>query len=174
LSGYASAATVWTGPEVEFSKFGSDDESLVENQDRLSDTVWLTRGSDAGLFNIAQETEYQRFGDVSPAGTRWAFQGLNGNPESGVSAEIFEDLVFSDWTSALGIQQVQQNILDRPGVVHLVDDDIYFDILFLEWTSPRGDTAVRYVRTSPVPVPAAVWLMLSGLGVLGWFRRRTG
>jgi hypothetical protein len=29
------------------------------------------------------------------------------------------------------------------------------------------------VRTSMSPVPAAVWLFGSGLGLLGWFRRRT-
>ena len=82
-------------------------------------------------------------------------------------------LDFRDWTAALGgPQQVKRNIVDRPGVVHLIDEDIYFDILFLEWTDPTGDTAVRYVRTSPVPVPAAAWLMASGLGLLGFLRRR--
>jgi len=29
-----------------------------------------------------------------------------------------------------------------------------------------------YFKTSAVPVSAAVWLFASGLGLLGWFRRR--
>ena len=171
LSGYASAATVWMGPEVGFSKSGSDDVSLPENQDRLTDIIWLTRGANQGLFNIAQEESYQRFAGVSPVGTQWAFQGLNGNPDL-ISAEIFEQLVFADFETALGTQQVGFNIVERPGVVHLVEEDIYFDILFLEWGTGREGANVSYFRTSPIPVPAAAWLMLSGLGALGWFGRR--
>ena len=29
------------------------------------------------------------------------------------------------------------------------------------------------VETTPIPVPAAVWLFGSALGLLGWVRRRT-
>ena len=57
-------------------------------------------------------------------------------------------------------------------VVHLVDEDIYFDILFLEWTDGRSGANMRYVRTSPIPIPAAVWLMASALGLLGFVKRR--
>jgi hypothetical protein len=33
-------------------------------------------------------------------------------------------------------------------------------------------TIVNSITASQVPVPAAVWLFASGLGLLGWFRRR--
>jgi hypothetical protein len=33
-------------------------------------------------------------------------------------------------------------------------------------------TVVKSITASQVPVPAAVWLFASGLGLLGWFRRR--
>lgn len=168
-----NAATVWTGPLVEFSKVAANDVNQAEYQDRITPLVWLTRGPSQGLFNIAQEASFQRFANISPVGTEWAFQGGPGNPESGVSAEDYASLDFRDWVSALGgPQQVKPNILDRPGVVHLIEEDIYFDILFLEWADPRGDTAVRYVRTSPIPVPAAAWLMASALGFLGFLKRR--
>jgi hypothetical protein len=51
-------------------------------------------------------------------------------------------------------------------VLHLVASDIYLDIRFLQWTSPfqAPATAVEYVRSSPVPLPAA-WLLLAGATV---------
>jgi hypothetical protein len=42
-------------------------------------------------------------------------------------------------------------------------------------TGPQGswaDLAMDNIVVSTVPIPAAVWLFGSGLGLLGWFRRR--
>jgi hypothetical protein len=38
--------------------------------------------------------------------------------------------------------------------------------------SLTGDTSGKFAGSAPVPVPAAVWLFGSGLGLLGWMRRR--
>ena len=170
----AGAATVWTGPVVEFSKSGADDAMDPAYQDQLTSTVALTRGSNQGLDNILQDDSFQRFDRVSPEGTMWAFEGLNGNPDDGISAADYESLVFADFTSALGIQQIGRNILDRPGVVHLVEDDIYFDIIITEWGTATEGAAITYQRTSPsvVPVPGAAWLLGSALGLLAFARRR--
>ena len=172
MAASASAATVWTGPWVEFSKTGDDDPADPANQDQLTELVSLTRGTNAGLYNILQEEGFQRFQDVSPAGTAWAFQGLNGNPDSDVSAAEYESLVFTDFANALGLQQVGRNILDRPGVVHLIEEDIYLDILFSEWGSQDAGANVTYQRTSVVPLPAAAWMLGSALGLLGFVGRR--
>ena len=110
---------------------------------------------------------------ISPAGTEWAFWDTGDNPFGDFNAADWESLTFNSWDMSLGGHgQLKTQIIERPGVVHLIEEDIYFDILFLEWTDPTGDTAVRYVRTSPVPVPAAAWLMASGLGLLGFVRRQ--
>ena len=53
--GSAGAQTVWTGPEIEFVKPDGADWNLPENQDRITDNVWLTRQDRQGLFNINQE-----------------------------------------------------------------------------------------------------------------------
>ena len=165
----ANAATVGTDPIVEFSKADFADQGLAENQDRITPLVWLTRGTTAGLFNIAQEEAYQRFQGISPEGTLWAFAGLNGN-DMDVSAENFDSLVFDEWASALN-SRVGDNIVDTPGVVHLVDDDIYLDIVFTQWTMSSGG-GFAYLRSSVIPIPAAAWLMASALGLLAFVKRR--
>ena len=39
-------------------------------------------------------------------------------------------------------------------------------------SGPGGwDPAIDNIRVSAVPVPAAVWLFASGLGLLGWMKR---
>lgn len=176
LTTAANAATVWVGPEVTFSKAPFADPTMAVNQDSLTPLVSITRGNTQGLFNAIQESSYS---GGSPAGTLWAFQGLNGNPDSGVSADNFGSLLFAGWQDSLE-SRVGPNILDRPGVVHLVSEDVYFDIVFTEWGQGGGAGGFfTYVRTSAgaekivTPVPAAFWLMASGLGLLGFLKRST-
>jgi hypothetical protein len=70
---------VWIGPNTTFSKVGSDDPTLEANQDRLTANIWLTRGSEEGMFNIApgHESNYIRF--TSPADTQWATDVMAAN-----------------------------------------------------------------------------------------------
>lgn len=145
FAGAAGAQTVWTEPTVEFGKAAFVDPGLAENQDRITPLVWITRGNLAGLYNASQEAQYSR--NVSPADTEWAFQDLNGNPPAGVSAADFGSLVFADWTTALE-GQAGNNILDRPAVLHLINENIYIDIVFTEW-GIGGGGSVTYLRASP-------------------------
>ena len=43
---------------VVFTKADSSDWTLEENQDRITDNVWLTRKHTQSIFNIAQEAGY--------------------------------------------------------------------------------------------------------------------
>ncbi|MEM9305494.1 MAG: thrombospondin type 3 repeat-containing protein [Pseudomonadota bacterium] len=126
----AHGAEIWGGFSFEFGVEAFADPSLAENQDRLTDGVWLTRGNVRGIYNAAQE-DFVR--DDSPADTRWAFAGLNGNPAE-ISAVRFSDLNFEVWRDALGGNgNLRDNILNRAGVMHLISDDIYIDVRFIEW-----------------------------------------
>ena len=173
LAAAGNAATVGTGPLVEFRKAPFADYMLPENQDRITASVWLTRAVTLPLFNIAQEEAHVQFGRISPVDTEWAFQAVNGNPITGISAADYESLVFTDFSSALGLQRIGDLIVGRPGVVHLISDDIYLDITFTEWgRMPQGGGAFAYIRSSVVPIPAAAWLFASALGLLGFLKRR--
>ena len=173
----AYAATVWTGPDVVFSKNGSDPTSV---QDILSASVSLTRGAAAFLFNpLAGEISSSA---TSPAGTAWAFAGLLGNPTGNdFTASNYTALNFDTFLNALGGPGPAQGgsvgignaILNQPGVLHLIAEDIYLDIQFTEWTDAFNGSIVSYARSSAVvPIPAALPLFSLALGLLA-LRRKT-
>ena len=47
---------VWNGPSITFTKPDFADWTLPENQDRLTNDVWLTRRNTRPLFNIVVES----------------------------------------------------------------------------------------------------------------------
>ena len=162
----SEAATVWTGPEVGFLKLGSDPLSV---QDVLSAEVSLTRGTSGFLFNPLGGDNAA--GPGTPSGTRWAFDTATGNPNGAMfGAENHAALNFLPFLDAVGGTNssggagVPNVVLANPGVLHLVAADVYLDIRFLQWTSPFATpgAAVEYVRSSPVPLPSALPLLLAG------------
>ena len=169
LSPLTLAQQIWTQDPIDFVRGLSGAPSDPQNQDRITDNVWLTRSDEgAGLFNIAPGAETQYFFGVSPEGTEWAFSGLDNNPAS-ISAEDFASLNFTDWQNALGgMGSLLSNIIDRPGVVHLIEDNIYIDITFTEWGS-QGSGNFRYTRASAEDVatsPTPEKIPFPGIGLI--------
>lgn len=147
IPGITYAQSIWSGLDVAFSKAPFADPTEASSQDRITDQVWITRQTKQGIYNIRQEPFY--IADFSPADTEWAFEGLNFNPDT-VSAEAYSSLNFSDWKTALGGQgALVNNILNRPGVVHLITDDIYIDIQFTAWGQSGEGGEVAYLRGAP-------------------------
>ncbi len=170
----SSVGIIWSGLDLTFTKQNNADWTLAQNQDRITDNVWLTRQNAAGLFNIAQESA---FAVGSPTDTEWAFSGLVGNPvfAPGEGAAGHETLVFSRWEGALQSNPFSL-IVDRPAVVHLISDDIYVDIRFTSWTAgPRGGGpgggGFSYQRAVPEP-SVLVLLAIGGLLAHVLFVRR--
>ena len=129
------AQTIWSGPNITFTKDDGADWTMEENQDRITDNVWITRANNKGVFNIAQEMEYQGDGSgpdsfgPSPVDTEWAF----GRTSDGV-----ENLTFTTWIVATtefdpGGLASPTDLVDKEMVLHLITDDIYMDIKFLSW-----------------------------------------
>ncbi|MEM1215075.1 MAG: hypothetical protein AAGJ82_05295, partial [Bacteroidota bacterium] len=109
---------IWSGPTITFEKANGVDPELPENQDRITDNVWITRNNGGQIFNIVEETEADK--DLSPKGTLWA---------QGTTAEL-DDLDFTPFREAIRPQ-------DSPGVdlvMVLVEDQIAIDVKFLSWS----------------------------------------
>ena len=133
LAGSAGAQTVWTGPEITFTKPDGADWTLPENQDRITDNVWLTRQDFLGIYNIAVEDGYTA---LSPADREWAYG----------DAYDYENLTFESWVTWAA--NFPHGTVGQDAVVHLISEDIYIDIRFLSW-SCCGLGGFSYDRATP-------------------------
>ncbi len=132
----ADAAQVWDGPAITFIQRGID-PNLPENQDRITDNVWLSRAKTRGLFNAKTESGY---GPGSPADTRWSFGRL----------EDLAALRFENWETWNG--KFPPGMAGQEAVLHLVSDDIYLSIMFKSWGRQSGG-GFSYTRSTPRPLP---------------------
>lgn len=151
------SATVWDGPVVTFAET-STDPTLPVNQDRMTDKVWITRGSVQGIFNAKTEASFNHYS--SPADTEWA---------NGTLAD-YASLSYSDWNSwARGVNPTPPSTVGVDAVVHLISDDIFVGIKFISWGGPGG--LFSYQRTTPPvavsPIPLAI-NQISNVVVLTW------
>jgi hypothetical protein len=173
LAGSSLAATVWTGPTITFSKPSGGLPTDSANQDHLTSHVWLTRGTSAGMFNIApgQETS---FSATSPKDTMWATSLVTGNSAQAITATNCANLMFDTWQNAFGGSgSLNSNITTHDAVVHLLTDDIYLNLRFTSFASGQNNGAFTYVRSTPVPEPAAICLLLTGIpAAVALLRRR--
>ncbi|MEM9363967.1 MAG: hypothetical protein AAGA43_15105 [Bacteroidota bacterium] len=118
-----SEFTIWTGPTLTFQKSPGADPTQAENQDRITNNVWITRGNSGGqIYNAAAESEADM--DLSPEGTLWAI---------GTTANI-ENLTFDRFRATLGKPK------DNVGVdlvMLLVEDQIAIDLKITGWTQQQ-------------------------------------
>lgn len=147
----SAAPIVWSGLSTTFSKASGANPSLPQNQDRITDSVWLTRASSAGLFNAKNEASYSKGTHAAPTGTRWA-TNLN-NPGKTISAANWESLSFTTWRGAFN-NRVGNNIINRDAVVHLMADDIYLDLRFTNWSGAGGGGGFTYMRAVAPAAPS--------------------
>jgi hypothetical protein len=157
LAETVNAQTVWSGLSVEFSKGNDDDETLPENQDRITDNVWLTRDNQAGIFNIRKEAGHDIGTHSAPADTEWATD-LNNLSTEAITASNWEDLQFEPWIFAYGgpgTQNLPTVLVGRDAVVHLITDDVYLDLRFTAWNQGAGGFAYQRA-TGILPPPPTI------------------
>ncbi len=117
-------STIWDGATITFSKAEGADPTAAENQDRLTDNVWLTRGNNGGqIFNIRSEMSASK--SSSPAGTLWAEGRLD---------EI-ERLSFQRFRAAVGDPK---NVEGKDLVLFLEQDSVYLSVKFTQWSQNKN------------------------------------
>ena len=123
---------------IVFTKQDSADWTLSENQDRIADSVWITRKHNQSIFNIAQEEGYSG-SDGSPLGTLWA----NGSTENTQN---------SDYTSFVTMHGGNpQTIINDTVSLYLPDYERYFDIVFLSFSGGNSGGGFSYSRKEVFP-----------------------
>ena len=71
------------GEVVVFTKLDSADWTLPQNQDRIADSVWITRKHNQSIFNIALETGMT---NISPLNTLWSRNSI-------INTEMIETVI---------------------------------------------------------------------------------
>ena len=124
---------VWTSGIITFMKTDNTDESLVENQDRITDNVWITRKLSGGqIYNAVVESVPDK--DASPLGTEWA-EG------------IINDYASLRYTTFRAATMKPKNAVGKTFVVHLIADNIYLSVKIISWSSNKLG-GFSYQRTS--------------------------
>ena len=130
-----STLTLWEGTSLTFSKPNGGDPTQSENQDRISDNVWLTRGDVGVLYNAASESTAND--NSSPAGTEWA---------QGTFADL-EMMEFTHFRAACPSNK-PKNVVGIPMVVHLIQDDVYIELTITSWAQGKVG-GFTYQRSTP-------------------------
>jgi len=114
---------------VYFTKENNADWTLEENQDRISETVWLTRASNQGIFNIFSQDSYDPNG---PSGTSWRW--------GATLDESHSDLAYTSLNAAIlqsGYNVNQTLVQQLAGTpvfsLYLIDSDEYYDVTFTSY-----------------------------------------
>ena len=124
---------VWSNNLITFTKLDNVDESLAENQDRISDNVWITRGVSGGqIYNAVVENVPNK--DASPVGTEWAEGVIN-------------DYASLKYTTFRVATVKPKDAVGKTYVVHLVADNIYLSIKIISWSNNQAG-GFSYQRTS--------------------------
>ena len=126
--------TIWRGTTISFNKPDGTNQNLEENQDRIRNNIWITRGNSGGqIFNIAINSNANKI--ESPVGTEWAIGTLD---EIG-------NLSFDYFRNAISRPK---NVVGKNLVLHLIEDDIYLTVKFISWSQGKRG-GFSYERGTP-------------------------
>jgi len=120
---------------VVFTKPDSADWTLEENQDRITDNVWITRKHVQSIYNIAQEEGYTG-NNGSPVATLWA-----DTVTAAADTESYTDFVTMHGGGP-------QSLIGDTVSMYLPQDGLYFDVTFLFYSGGNTGGGFSYSRTS--------------------------
>ena len=115
---------VWTGANITFTKAPNTDAGDAANQDRITNSVAITRSTSGGeIYNAVTESGANQ--NVSPRGTKWAVGNI---------ADL-ESLSFSSFRTAVG---KPKNVVGKNLVMYIEAENVYLTVKFLSWASGGG------------------------------------
>lgn len=128
-----NALVLWEGANINFTKEAGADPTLEENQDRITNAVWLTRGNNGGqIYNAFTETVPNKA--LSPAGTLWAIGEMSDA----------ESLTFENFRTAVGNPK---EVVGKNLLMLIPDDKIVIAVRFTAWDQNK-EGGFAYQRSS--------------------------
>jgi hypothetical protein len=126
---------IWSGADITFTKAEGADPSLSENQDQISASVAITRGTSGGqIYNAVSEISANMVN--SPAGTLWAVG----------TVQNIEALEFKKFRDAVGDPK---NVVGKNLILYLEAEDVYMPLSFTMWSRGTGSGGgFSYVRAT--------------------------
>jgi hypothetical protein len=126
----------YQGPlSVTFTKVNFADWTLEENQDRITDNVWLARQNTQGMFNAFDQTAYPGNAIGGPSNTEWKL-GFTDQPGT-----------YTSWVVAAQNNPNANCNGDVAWSLHIIDTDLYFDVVWHSFTGSNGGGGFSYTRT---------------------------
>ena len=126
---------------VTFTKADYADWQLPQNQDRVTDNIWITRGDNGAIFNAFNEM--YGWHPHGPDGVEWAIGSLE-NIDNLIFQTDFVMMLDHNVGTSLNNFFIPNNL---PMVMHLIEDDIYFEVQFHSWTQGGAGGGFSYTRT---------------------------
>ena len=129
-----AGVTIWDGPMTTFTKDAGSDPTAEANQDRITNSVWITRGNNGGqIFNANTESSANK--DNSPEGTMWA-EGDIANAAN---------LNFRPFRAAVGSPK---DVVGKNLVLFIPADNVMMTVRFTSWSQGRAG-GFGYMRSTP-------------------------
>ena len=141
---FSFSQTIWDGPEITFTKANNVNINLQQNQDRITNDVWITRGNSGGaIFNIFSENSY--LPGTSPSGTYWAIGSLTSNNLS------FDDFRAFDGNNNNKPPLNKELVLKITNGTTNINDDIHIKVFFTSWSQGNNSGGGFSYRRSTDP-----------------------
>jgi hypothetical protein len=110
-----------------------------EAVDKVSPYLTLKRDNIRGIYNAVTETKYDRYGDISPKGTRWNSVYTDPTNYGWSNLTNVENRVYGTWREAVNANPPGE--LGTELIMHDVADNKYYKVYFNEWNVGDGGGA---------------------------------
>ena len=128
--------------EVHFRKENYADPNDPENQDRITDELWITRGNSQGFYNAYTDNGWN-WSDEGPEGTEWHWGSMDNNDHDWTN---WRNAVYQSGTGPNDALDGEYNGAPSIMSMHIIDTDLYYEFHFTWWQCCGGGGGFEYRR----------------------------